>query len=87
MEKLARAADLLLSANWGVFKPVCWKRAVILHRFLALNEIETRIVFGLRGKQKKPDELLEGHAWLEADGKPLLEQAFPHYVVTYSFPS
>jgi len=31
-EELARAVDLLLSANILMFKPICWKRAAILHR-------------------------------------------------------
>ncbi|MGH9970385.1 MAG: hypothetical protein ACREBG_21690, partial [Pyrinomonadaceae bacterium] len=44
--KLARAADLLLSTDLLIFKPICWKRAAILHRYLALNGIATRIVFG-----------------------------------------
>ncbi|MFN2454850.1 MAG: lasso peptide biosynthesis B2 protein [Pyrinomonadaceae bacterium] len=82
--RLAHAMDALLGANWLVFKPVCWKRAVILHRFLALNGIETRIVFGLRNEKQR--ELLEGHAWLEANGQPLLEPIHPRYIATYSFP-
>jgi hypothetical protein len=28
-----------------------------------------------------------GHAWLEANGQPILETAPPEYIVTYSFPS
>lgn len=82
--KLARAIDLLLGVNLLVFKPICWKRAAILHRYLALHGIATRIVFGVRkGAQGEVD----GHAWLEIAGKPILETKAPNYKVTYSFPS
>lgn len=82
--KLARAIDLLLGANLLIFKPVCWKRAAILHRYLALHGIATRIVFGLR---KAADGAVDGHAWLEIAGKPILETTVPNYKVTYAFPS
>jgi Transglutaminase-like superfamily len=83
-KKLARAIDLLLGANWLIFKPICWKRAAILHRYLALHGIATRIVFGMR---KGADGAVDGHAWLEIAGKPILETKVPNYKVTYAFPS
>jgi hypothetical protein len=67
-----------------VFKPVCWKRAAVLHRYLSINGIATRIVFGVRNETGGN---VSGHAWLEANGQPILEQTPPEYVVTYSFPS
>jgi hypothetical protein len=82
--KLARLLDSLLAADFWVFTPTCWKRAPILHRYLALRGIRTRILFGVR---REGDEVLSGHAWLEANGEPLLEQTPPLYKVTYSFPS
>lgn len=81
---LSRAIDLLLGIDLWVFKPICWKRAAVLHRYLALNGITTRIVFGVR---KDTDGAIAGHAWLENGGKPLLESTVPNYVVTYTFPS
>jgi len=81
---LSRAIDLLLGTDLFVFKPVCWKRAAILHRYLALNGVATRIVFGVR---KDTNGAIAGHAWLETGGKPLLETTVPDYVVTYTFPS
>lgn len=83
-QRLAQLVDALLGTNVLCFTPTCWKRAPILHRYLALNGIETRIIFGLR---KDTETLLAGHAWLEADGRPLLEASPPHYTPTYSFPS
>src|SRR5689334_11852118 len=81
-DELARAIDLLLSADVLMFKPICWKRAAVLHRYLSRNGIRTRIIFGVRNESGKVD----GHAWLEADGQPILETTPPNYVVTYSFP-
>ena len=82
-DDLAHAIDLLLSANVFMFKPICWKRAAVLHRYLSHNGVATRIIFGVRSE---PDGQVSGHAWLEANGQPILEQTPPEYVVTYSFP-
>jgi hypothetical protein len=82
-EELARAIDLLLSADVLMFKPVCWKRAAVLHRYLSRNGTATKIIFGVRNES---DGKVDGHAWLEADGQPILEETPPDYVVTYSFP-
>ena len=81
-DDLARAIDLLLSADFLMFRPVCWKRAAVLHRYLSRNGEPTRIIFGVRNESGEVD----GHAWLEADGQPILETTPPNYVVTYSFP-
>jgi hypothetical protein len=81
---LARLLDSLLATDFWVFTPTCWKRAPVLHRYLALKGIETRILFGVR---RDGEDALSGHAWLEAGGQPLLEKTPPDYKVTYSFPS
>ena len=83
-ERLADAIDLLLKSELFILKPICWKRAAVLHRYLALNGIATQILFGVR---RDPDGSVNGHAWLEAGGKPILESNTPSYVVTYAFPS
>lgn len=80
---LARAIDLLLSVDFLIFTPICWKRAAVLHRYLSHSGIPTRIIFGVRNEI---DGKVAGHAWLEHDGRPFLESAPPEYVVTYSFP-
>ncbi len=82
-EELARAIDLLLSADILMFKPICWKRAAVLHRYLSRNGTKTKIIFGVRNEIGGK---FDGHAWLEADGQPILEKDPPNYVVTYSFP-
>ena len=82
--QLSTAIDALLEAKVFVFKPSCWKRATVLHRYLALAGVATTIRFGVR---REGDSELKGHAWLELDGKPILESSPPAYTVTYSFPS
>ena len=82
-EQLARSIDLLLSADVFVFKPICWKRAAVLRRYLLRSGIPARIVFGVRNDNSGT---VDGHAWLEAEGRPILESSPPEYVVTYSFP-
>jgi hypothetical protein len=83
-EKFARAIDLLLSSDVWVFKPICWKRAAVLHRYLARSGTPTRIIFGVRNDRSGT---VTGHAWLEAEGQPILETTPPEYVATYRFPS
>lgn len=83
-QRLARTLDLLLSADVLHFRPICWKRAAVLHRYLSRNGITTRIVFGVRNDSQGK---VDGHAWLEAAGEPILESTPPEYVVTYRFPS
>ena len=82
--RTARLLDALLATDVWCFTPTCWKRAAVLHRFLALGGRETRIVFGMR---KGGGALLDGHAWLEDRAGALFETERPDYTVTYSFPS
>ena len=79
-QRLARSIDLLLSSDVWMFKPICWKRAAVLHRYLS----QTRIIFGVRNDSSGN---VTGHAWLEAEGQPILETTPPEYVATYKFPS
>ena len=67
-----------------MFKPICWKRAAVLHRYLAQSGVPTRIIFGVRNEA---DGKVAGHAWLETEDGPILEKTPPEYVVTYRFPS
>jgi hypothetical protein len=80
--RLAQAIDRVLRLDLFMFKRSCWRRALVLHRFLALNGIESRVNFGL----KKTGGELQGHAWLERDGQPFLEDDVASYVVTFSLP-
>ncbi|MEP6569212.1 MAG: lasso peptide biosynthesis B2 protein [Acidobacteriota bacterium] len=82
--KLGQVVDSLLRIDLFMFRPNCWKRAIVLHRFLSLNGIESRINFGLR---KELDGKVSGHAWLEHDGQALLEKESGSYIVTFSLPA
>lgn len=83
-ERFAHAIDLLLSTDVWMFKPICWKRAAVLHRYLGRHGTPTRIIFGVRNDKSGT---VTGHAWLEAEGQPILETTPPEYVATYRFPS
>ena len=83
-EELATAIDGVLEIERFALKPNCWKRSAVLYRYLALQGVETTIIFGVR---KEPDGELKGHAWLERDGVPIVECEAPAYTVTYKFPS
>jgi hypothetical protein len=77
--------DAVLRLDWLVFTPTCWKRAAVLHRYLALAGVETRIVFGVT--EVGPARLIDAHAWLEADGLPILERSPPAFRPLYAFPN
>lgn len=81
--QLGRAIDSVLGIDLLVFRRSCWKRAMVLHRYLALNGIDSQIRFGLR---KEVDGTVNGHAWLERGGQPLLEENATNYIVTFSLP-
>jgi hypothetical protein len=82
--RISSLVDLLLSADVWFVTPTCWKRAPLLYRYLALSGIETCVVFGVR---KGDANTLDGHAWLEFEGRPLLEKTTPDYKVTFCYPS
>jgi hypothetical protein len=82
--RVAELLDALLAADVLFLTPTCWKRAPVLYRFLALEGVETRVVFGVR---REGQGVLAGHAWLEAGGRPLFEKKLPEYQVTFSFPN
>jgi hypothetical protein len=81
--QLGRAIDRVLGIDLLVFQRSCWKRAMVLHRFLALNGIESRINFGV---QKGTTGSVSGHAWLEHEGRLLLEDDAASYTVTFTLP-
>ena len=82
-QQLATAVDAVLAMNRFVFRPVCWKRAILLRKFLAEQGHPSAVVFGVRNESGK----LTGHAWLESNGSPIYEAETPDYTVTYRFPS
>ena len=65
---VVNALDTLLGAGIPFIRPRCWRRAAVLHRYLRLVGIDTRIVFGVVTEEMA---LKEAHAWLERDGVPV----------------
>ena len=82
--EIATAVDAVLGINLAMLRQICWRRAILLHHFLGREGIPTTIVFGVR---LNPGGEVHGHAWLEADGRVLLEAEPSNYRVTYKFPS
>lgn len=82
-EEIARRIDRVFHAGL-VTDGSCWKRAVVLRRYLQLNGIDTDVVFGVR---RQNGGQLAGHAWLEREGVPFLESEPPQYTVTFRYPS
>src|SRR5262249_28872006 len=80
---LGSAIDSVLGMEVFVFRRSCWKRAMVLQRFLSLNGIESRLTFGVH---KAGDGTINGHAWLEHQGRPFLEADAGTYVVTFTLP-
>lgn len=62
----------------------CMKRSILIFHFLQKWGYDARIYFGV---VKEANEL-QGHAWVELDGKPMAERGDPRkqYAVTYSYP-
>jgi len=81
--ELGAAIDSVLGIDLFVFRPSCWKRAMVLQRFLSLSGIESRLNFGV---QKTSDGSVTGHAWLEHQGRMLLERDTGTYTVTFTLP-
>jgi len=71
-DAMVNALDTLLTARIPFVHPQCWRRAVVLHRFLRLEGIDTVIVFGVRTDGART---VEAHAWVERAGQPFAETA------------
>jgi hypothetical protein len=69
---IADALDSMLQAGIPFVRPRCWRRAAVLHRYLALEGIRTQIVFGVIAADM---QLTQAHAWVERDGQPFAEAA------------
>jgi Transglutaminase-like superfamily len=81
-KRIGELADRLLKLDLLCFTPTCWKRAIVLYRFLALAGINSQVVFGVR----QSDGELKGHAWLETEDGPILEIEEPEYTRTFAHP-
>ena len=72
VDSIVNALDTLLTARIPLIHPQCWRRAVVLQRFLRHAGIDTVIVFGVRTDGTRT---VEAHAWVERAGQPFAEAA------------
>jgi hypothetical protein len=65
-----RVARLLhLAARFGPYRPACLVRSLALQRLLRRSGIESQLRIGIR----KHEATLDAHAWVEHEGRVLLE--------------
>ncbi len=84
-DAIVNALDTLLTAGIPFIHPQCWRRAVVLHRFLRREGVDTVIVFGVRMEGPRT---VEAHAWLERSGQPFAEAAeTAAYQRVFEFPA
>jgi hypothetical protein len=81
-ERVAALTDRVLKWDLGPWRPGCVARSMVLLRYLPHPTV---LRFGVR-PQVRP---LDGHAWVERDGRPAFETTDPRglYEVTWSWPS
>jgi hypothetical protein len=74
----------LLRLNLGPFRHNCLAQSLILFHLLRRAGHPVRIHFGVAKRKNR----LEGHCWLESEGKPIAESADPHLVfrTIYAYP-
>lgn len=83
-DAIVNALDTLLTARVPFIRPQCWRRAVVLHRFLRGAGVDTVIVFGVRTDGGRT---VEAHAWVERCGRPFAEAAdTSSYQRVFEFP-
>jgi len=67
-EKIIVYANWWLNRKVAMFRPTCFKRSLILYRFLRENGAPVRIHYGIK---KTPEKGQEGHSWVSLDGVSL----------------
>lgn len=82
--RIVALTDRLLAVDRGPLRPNCVLRSLVLLRYLP-GDAPLVLKFGIRPGVRPVD----GHAWIERDGRPFAERADPHaeYAVTWSWPS
>ena len=75
-----RAADCVeLAARLPVFNSSCLRRALVLYALLTRRGFDAQLLIGVA---KVPKGRLDGHAWLECEGKVLLGDPEPGRYLT-----
>ena len=81
VRRIVDLSRMLLDRIYGT--DYCMKQSLILFYFLRRWNYPVELYFGV----KKKDGKLDGHAWVELWGHPLVERYDPHavYAVTYHY--
>ena len=79
VSKRTRAFEVLAAAHWPGALTLVAEAGAELPALLTAGT-------GTVGLRRDGGDAPAGHAWLEADGMPLLERTPPDYKVTYSYP-
>jgi len=83
--KLTVFVNWWLNRNVAMFEPTCFRRSLVLYRFMCESGEPVRIHYGIKNKSEGGNE---GHSWLSIDGKPfgLDGESAGDYRETFSFP-
>ncbi len=83
-ERMVQLTDGLLRVDRGPLRANCTVRSLVLLRYLRRAGAPVVVRFGAR--RREPE--LDGHAWLERDGRPWCEPTDPRetYRVMYTYP-
>lgn len=82
LARVERATELVLRRVRAT-RTTCLLRSLIRYRLL--RERGVAVVFKMGVRQR--GEELEGHAWIELRGQPVLERESTDYQVTFAYPT
>lgn len=82
LASVERATELVLR-RVRVTRTTCLLRSLIRYRLLRERGVEVVFKMGVRHR----GEELEGHAWIELRGQPVLERESTDYQVTFAYPN
>ena len=81
LTKVGRWTDRLLRQT-RVTRAACLIRSLVRYRMLNERGVPARFVMGVRDR----DGQMQGHAWVELRGQPVMEREDTSYYVTFSYP-
>ncbi len=81
LEAIEQATELVLR-RVRVTRTTCLLRSLIRYRCLRERGVEVVFKMGLRDREGA----MEGHAWIELRGQPVLERESTDYQVTFVYP-
>jgi hypothetical protein len=74
LNETVRLVDSVLALRFTVWRPNCLTRSLVLARILRRSGHPVRVVIGI----ENGGQCLQGHSWLELDGRPFAEDGDPN---------